>query len=264
MRTRTTWLSGVLVAFGLGMFTTGLLAQTKTTVDVRNFEVLAVDGNNIVVRDERGTNIYVVPDDFRFKVNGKPMAAKELKPGMKGEATVTTKTTINPVTVTDVREATVVSTTANSMLVRGSDGVQRRFTQSELDKRGIEMIKDGRVVRISQLTPGDQLSATILTREPPTFEREVDVKVAEAKMAPAPAKAAPAAAPAAPAAAPAAPAAAPAAAPTTVASTTPAPAAPSAAPMKSAPPEESSSWLLWVSILIALAVIVFVFMRKKS
>ena len=112
MRTRTTWLSGVLVAFGLGMFTTGLLAQTKTTVDVRNFELLAVDGNNIVVRDERGTNIYVVPDDFRFKVNGKPMAAKKLKPGMKGAATITTTTTMNPVTVTDIREATVVSTTA--------------------------------------------------------------------------------------------------------------------------------------------------------
>ena len=55
MKTRTTWLSGVLVAFGLGIFTTGaLLAQTKTAVDVRNFEVLAVDGNNLVVRDERG------------------------------------------------------------------------------------------------------------------------------------------------------------------------------------------------------------------
>ena len=263
MRTRTTWLSAILVAFGLGIFTTASLAQTKTTVDVRNFEVLAVDGNNIVVRDERGTNIYIVPDDFRFKVNGKPMAAKELKPGMKGEATVTTKTTINPVTVTDVREATVVSTTETSMLVRGSDGVQRRFTQSELDKRGVEMIKDGRVVRISQLTPGDQLSAQIITREPPTFERAVDVKVAEAKMEPAPAKSTPAATPAAPAATPA-PATTPAAAPTTVASTTPAPAAPSAAPMKTAPPEESSSWLLWVSIFIALAVIAFVFMRKKS
>jgi hypothetical protein len=226
--------------------------------------VLAVDGNNIVVRDERGTNMYAVPDDFRFKVNGKPMAAKELKPGMKGEAVVTTKTTINPVTVTEVREATVVSATPTSMLVRGSDGVQRRFTQSDLDKRGIEMIKDGRVVRISQLNPGDQLSATIITREPPTFERQVDVKTAEAKMEPDPAKAAPAAAPAAPAATPAPPAATPAAAPTTVASTTPAPAAPSAAPMKTAPPEESSSWLLWVSIFIALAVIAFVFMRKKN
>ena len=149
---------------------------------------------------------------------------------MKGQATVTTKTTINPVTITDVREATVVSTTATSMLVRGSDGMQRRFTQADLDKRGVEMIKDGKVVRISQLAPGDQLSAQIITREPPTFERAVDVKLAEAKMEPAPAKSAPAAAPAAtPAATPAAPAATPAAAPTTVASTTPAPAAPSAA-----------------------------------
>ena len=47
--------------------------------------------------------MYAVPDDFRFKVNGKPMAAKEPKPGMKGEAIVTTKTTINPVTVTEVK-----------------------------------------------------------------------------------------------------------------------------------------------------------------
>ena len=257
MRTRTTWLSGVVVALGLGLFTTGaLLAQTKTTVDVRNFEVLAVDGNNLVVRDERGTNVYIVPDDFRFIVNGKPMAAKELKPGMKGQATVTTKTTINPVTVTDVREGTVVSTTANSMLVRGSDGVQRRFTQSDLDKRGVEIIKDGRVVRISQLNPGDQLSGTIITRDAPTVERAVEVKVAEAKMEPAPAKAAPAAAPATPAA----PAATPAATPTTVASNTPASAAPSAAP---APPQESN-WLLWVAIFIALALVAFFVMRKKN
>ena len=265
MRTRTTWLSAVLVAFGLAAFTSGAsLAQTKTTMDVRNFEVIAVDGNNLVVRDERGTNIYTVPDDFRFTVNGKPMAAKELKPGMKGQATVTTKTTINPVTITDVREATVVSTTATSMLVRGSDGMQRRFTQADLDKRGVEMIKDGKVVRISQLAPGDQLSAQIITREPPTFERAVDVKLAEAKMEPAPAKAAPApplATPAAPAATPAAPAATPAAAPTTVASNTPAPAAPSAAP---APPKESNSWLLWIAIFIALAVVAFLLMRKKN
>jgi hypothetical protein len=54
MRTRTTWLSAVLVAFSLGIFTTGaLLAQTKTTVDVHNLEVLAADGNNLVVRDEK-------------------------------------------------------------------------------------------------------------------------------------------------------------------------------------------------------------------
>ena len=57
MRTRTTWLSGVMVALGLGLFATGtLLAQTKTTVDVRKFEILAVDGNRLIIRDQHGTN----------------------------------------------------------------------------------------------------------------------------------------------------------------------------------------------------------------
>jgi hypothetical protein len=43
-----------------------------------------------------------VADDFRFIVNGQPMSVKELKPGMRGRATITTKTTVTPVTVTEV------------------------------------------------------------------------------------------------------------------------------------------------------------------
>jgi len=265
MRTRAAWLSAVLVAFGLGLFTTGaLLAQTKTTIDLRNFEVLAVDGNRLVYRDQRGTHEITVPDGFRMKVDGREMAVKELKPGMKGTATVTTTTTITPVTVTEVKQAVVVSTTPTSVLIRGADGVQRRFTQSELDKRGIEIFKDGQLIRVSQLNPGDQLTATIVSSQPPTIvtETEVDAKMAQAKAAPAPAKAEPAPAKAEPAPAkaePAAPAAAPA--PPVVASTTPV--APSAPPMKSAPPEQSQSWLLWAAI-IAIVIVAYLFMRKKK
>ena len=130
--------------------------------------MLAVDGNRLVYRDQRGTHEITVPDDFRMKVDGKQMAVKELKPGMKGTATVTTTTTITPVTVTEVKQAVVVSATPTSVLIRGADGVQRRFTQSELDKRGIEIFKDGQLVRVSQLNPGDQLTATIVSSEPPT------------------------------------------------------------------------------------------------
>jgi hypothetical protein len=111
MRTRATWLSEVLVAFGLGLFTAGALLAQTTTSDVRNFEVLAVEGNRLVVRDQRGTHEYTVPDDFRFTVDGKPMSVKELKPGMKGTATVTKTTTITPVTVTEFRDATVLEAT---------------------------------------------------------------------------------------------------------------------------------------------------------
>ena len=184
MRTRATWLSAVLVAFGLRLFTTGaLLAQTKTTIDQRNFEVLAVEGNRLVYRDQKGTHEITVPDDFRLNVDGKQMAVKELKPGMKGTATVTNTTTTTPVTVTDVKEAVVVSTTPTSVLVRGTDGVQRRFTQSELDKRGMEIYKDGKLIRMSQLSPGDQVRGTIISSQPPTIvtETQVDAKIAQAK-----------------------------------------------------------------------------------
>jgi hypothetical protein len=258
MRTRAAWLSAVLVAFGLGLFTTGaLLAQTKSTIDLRNFEVLAVEGNRLVYRDQRGTHEITVPDGFRMNVDGKQMAVKELKPGMKGTATVTNTTTITPITVTDIKEAVVLSTTATSVVVRGPDNVRRRFTQSELDKRGIQIFKDGKLIQVGQLNPGDNLTAMIVSSQAPTIvtETEVDAKMAQAKAAPAPAEAEPAPAKAEPAAAP------PAATPPVVASTTPV--APSAPPMKSAPPEQSRSWLLWAAI-IAIVIVVYLFMRKKK
>ena len=36
------------------------------------------------------------------------MSVRELKPGMKGTATITTRTTVTPVTVTEVKNGTVV------------------------------------------------------------------------------------------------------------------------------------------------------------
>jgi thiamine pyrophosphokinase len=74
----------------------------------KSFEVLAVDGNTLVVRLPEGTRELTVADDFRFIVNGQPMSVKELKPGMKGTAAITTKTTVTPVTVTEVKSGTVV------------------------------------------------------------------------------------------------------------------------------------------------------------
>ena len=52
----------------------GAYAQTttSTTVDVRNFEVISVDGNYLVFRDQSGTHDITVPPDFRFNVDGDP------------------------------------------------------------------------------------------------------------------------------------------------------------------------------------------------
>ena len=106
MRTHANWLSRVVMMVTLGLvFASAPLAQTTTSVDTRNFEVITVDGNKLIFKDERGTHELTVPADFRFTVDGKKMAVGELKPGMKGTATVTTTTTIRPVVITEVREA---------------------------------------------------------------------------------------------------------------------------------------------------------------
>jgi LPXTG-motif cell wall-anchored protein len=158
------------------------LAQT-TTVETRNFEVIAVDGNKLVVRDERGTNELTVPQDFRFTVDGKSMAVSDLKPGMKGQATVTTTTTVKPVVITEVKEGEVLRASSVSVTVRGADGQTRRFTQGELDQRGIQIVKDGRPVRVADLRRGDKLSATIVTAGAPVVltAQEVEATLVEAK-----------------------------------------------------------------------------------
>ncbi len=253
------------VALGLA-FAGAAMAQTTTNVDVRHFEVISVDGNTIVVRDERGTNEYTVPADFRFTVDGKKMSASELQPGMKGTATVTTKTTITPVFVTEVKNGVVLKAGPSIVDIRDDRGSRKRFTQDQLDKRGIEIIKDGKVIRIAQLREGDEITAMIISKAEPTVLTEKDVQAttapgkaepkAEAKAEPkAEAKAESKAEPA----------------PTQVAKAdAPQPAAtpPSAAPQPAAvpPPSESSGLgtMWYVLIAVLLAIVIFVMMRRKK
>jgi len=254
MRAKPTWLFGFIAMVVLGFTLAGApLAQTtSTTVEERNFEVIAVDGNKLVVRNEKGTNEYTVPDDFRFTVDGKKMSVSELKAGMKGTATVTTTTTVKPVVVTEVREGQVLRASDTSVTVRLPDGNTRRFTQGDLSEKGVQIFKDGQPIRIAELRRGDPLTATIVTNGPPTVltEQEVQATLAEAKAEPPPTQVAANAG----AAQPAAPAA-----------STPPPASPqaSAAPPTPQPPESSGLGLTWyVVIALVIAGALFVFMRR--
>jgi hypothetical protein len=254
MRTSQKWWPALLLAAVLAVPFAGVTqAQTTSTTEVNKFEILAVDGNNLVVRNEKGTHEYVVPDDFRFTVDGKKLSVKELKPGMKGTATVTTKTTLTPVTVTEIKEGTVVSATEFTVNVRSADGV-RRFTQSQLDDRGVQILKEGRIIRIRDLRQGDMITATIFSKAPPVVLTETEVQATLAQAAPAAAAPAPAAAPAATPAAAAAPSAAPP--PASPAPTQAAPAQPAAT--------EGTPWLWYLLIAVALVLLWFFLMRKKD
>src|SRR5688572_27288124 len=155
---------------------TGVSAQTSSTSqEVKTFEVVSVDGNKVVVRGAQGTQEITVPPDFRLTVDGKPVTVQELKPGMKGTARITTTTTVTPVTVTEVRNGEVVQRSGGSIIVRGDKGIQM-FTEGDVEKRGVKIIRDGKPIAFSELNAGDRLSATIITEKPPRVmtQRQVD------------------------------------------------------------------------------------------
>jgi hypothetical protein len=165
------------------------MAQTtSTTTETKSFEIIAVYGNKLDVRLPEGTKELTVPADFRFTVDGKPLSVSELKPGMKGTATITTRTTVTPVTVTEVKNGTVMQRSGSSIIVRTDDGI-KMFSQGDVDKRGVKMVKNGEPAQLSDFREGDRLSATIITSMPPKVmtEKEVEARTARAA-APAAAK----------------------------------------------------------------------------
>ena len=68
-------------------------SSTFTTQELRG-EVVYVEGNNLVVRMSSGdVRTFNVPESRRFVIDGTEMTVRQLKPGTKLNATVTTTTT---------------------------------------------------------------------------------------------------------------------------------------------------------------------------
>jgi LPXTG-motif cell wall-anchored protein len=174
------------------LFVAAGIAPAQTTTETKTFEVIAVQGNDLVVKLPEGTKQLTVPDDFRFTVDGQQLSVHDLKPGMKGTATVTTRTTLHPVTVTEVKNGTVRQVSGPTIIVQTAEGY-KMFTEGDVDKRGVKIMRNGEPAQLSDFRAGDKLSATIITEMPPRVvtEKEVSATLARAESGPAsaPAKA---------------------------------------------------------------------------
>jgi hypothetical protein len=251
-------------------------SQSTTSTRVVKATVVSVNGNKVVGEDAAGkATEYTIPEGFKFQFEGREIGVAELKPGMHVSATITTTTTTTPVWVTEIKTGRVLVVSGHNIIVRGPQG-NRLFSNKDAEQRNVTVMRNGQQVSLSDLRPGDNFTATIITDEAPRVVSEREVQ-AIAHAAPQPAAAAAATAPTeAPAAAPAAtPSEAPAAAP--VAASAEAPAAaptdaaaaaspPAVAPAAEAPAPASGfpMWLLWLLILIVILVVVFLLRRRKS
>jgi hypothetical protein len=127
-----------------------------------------------VVRLPEGTREITVPNDFRFTVDGKQLSVQQLKPGMAGTATITTTTKSTPVTVTEVKNGTVAHVSGPTIIVRTEEGF-KSFTQGDIDKRGVKIMRAGKPALVSDFRTGDKLSAVIITSMPPKVVTEQEV-----------------------------------------------------------------------------------------
>jgi hypothetical protein len=238
--------------------------ETSTTVATKNFEIVSVDGNNVVYRTDTGVKEIALPDDFQLDMNGKKIGVHDLKPGMKGTAYLTTTTTTQPVVVTDVRQAKVLAVVGNSIIVRGQEGV-RKFTIDDVRDRNITILRHGEKVDLHQLHEGDVLTAMIITRLAPVVMTEAELSASLSAPPPTAAPAAPASAPASPeptasSAGSSAPSTAPTAeaAPAATAPPAAAEAPASTAPAGGAPAESASKFPVGIVAIIVIVILVIV------
>jgi len=172
------WLPAVCIGIMSVSAAPAAAQQKSTSTQARQFEVVSVDGNHVVVKGARGAQEITVPDDFQLTVDGKAVPVHDLKPGMKGTATITTTTTTTPVYVTEVKNGEVMQKSGNSIIVRGPDGI-KMFTEGDVTKRGVKLLRGGQPMAFGDMNTGDRLTATIVTEKAPRVmtERQVTARL---------------------------------------------------------------------------------------
>jgi hypothetical protein len=141
--------------------------QSSQVVKVERGEVVAVEGNELIVKMEDGSirHFPSVPETVKITVDGKQLGIHDLKPGMKLQRTITTTTT--PQTITTIQTVTgkvwYVSP-PNSLILTLENGTNQQFKIPQDQKFNV----DGKMVDAFGLKKGMQISATKIVEVPMT------------------------------------------------------------------------------------------------
>ncbi|MGB7308474.1 MAG: hypothetical protein WBC67_05345 [Candidatus Acidiferrales bacterium] len=162
-----------LTTMAFGLIPPQALAQKATTTtvrngeasfdtQVRNAEVVYVEGNDLVLRLEDGkVEHLVVPDSDTFTINGSDVLVRELAPGTKLTQTITTSTAPRYVTTVDTIKGKVWHVNAHRSLVILTlpDGTNHPYTIASHAKVTV----GGEPKTVYDIRKGMTLEATTIT-----------------------------------------------------------------------------------------------------
>lgn len=137
------------------------------TVNVERGEVVAVYGNDLIVRRDDGQILDFpnVPDSKTVTVDGKQLTIRDLKPGMKLERTTVVTTTPRLVTTVKTVTGRVWHVTPPSNVILAlEDGTNQSFKIPP----GQKFMVNGQETDAWGLKKGMQVSATAVTESPET------------------------------------------------------------------------------------------------
>lgn len=141
--------------------------QATKQVTVEHATVVAVSGNDLVVKMEDGSlrHIANVPESARVTVNGQQLGIHDLKPGMTLQRTITTTTTPKVITTTQTVTGKVFYIQPpNTVILTLEDGKNQSFKIPKGQKFNV----DGQMVDAFGLKKGMNVSATKVVEEPIT------------------------------------------------------------------------------------------------
>jgi hypothetical protein len=168
------------VVFGLMAFGTWGQDTTTTTVQhgessfdtqVRNAEVVYVEGNDLVLKLESGkVEHLVVPDSDTFTINGKNVTVHELTAGTKLTQTITTTTAPRYVNSVRTLKGKVwhVNAAGSSVILALPDNTNHIYKIPNHAK----LMIDGQQKSVFDLKKGMQIEATIVTDDTHTVSEQ--------------------------------------------------------------------------------------------